>query len=247
MHLTGKTALVTGAGRGIGRACALHLATLGASVAVNYSKSGDEAREIVKEIEAMGGKALAIKANVGSANEVEAMFEETVKALGGLDILVNNAGITKDGMLIRMKEEDWDLVLEINLKGAFLCTKQAAKIMMKQRHGRIINISSVIGVSGNAGQANYAASKAGIIGFSKSIAKELAPRGVLVNIIAPGFIDTDMTGVLSDKIKEGILAQIPLGRYGSPMDIANLAGFLASEQSGYITGQVIHVDGGMIM
>jgi 3-oxoacyl-[acyl-carrier protein] reductase len=247
MNLNGKIALITGASRGIGRACALHFASLGAAVAVNYSTSSAQAEEAVREIVDKGGKALAVKADVSNAAEVEAMFDETINTLGGLDILVNNAGITKDTLLIRMKEEDWDRVLDINLKGAFLCTKQAAKYMMKKRQGRIINISSVIGIAGNSGQANYAASKAGIIGFSKSAAKELASRGILVNIIAPGFIETDMTGVLPEHVKEAILAQIPLGRYGNPMDIAYLAAFLASEQSQYITGQVIHVDGGMIM
>jgi 3-oxoacyl-[acyl-carrier protein] reductase len=247
MNLNGKVVLITGASRGIGRACALHMASLGAAVAVNYSRSSAQAEEIVREIAENGGKALAVKADVSNAAEVDAMFEEVINTLGGLDILVNNAGITKDTLLIRMKEDDWDQVLDTNLKGAFLCTKQAAKYMMKKRQGRIVNISSVIGIVGNSGQANYAASKAGIIGLSKSAAKELASRGILVNIIAPGFIETDMTGVLPEQVKEAILAQIPLGRYGSPMDIAYLAAFLASDQSQYITGQVIHVDGGMIM
>jgi 3-oxoacyl-[acyl-carrier protein] reductase len=247
MNLTGKVALITGASRGIGRACALHLAELGAKVAVNYARSSAQADEVVAQIKEMGGEAIAIQADVSKQADVEAMVEETIKTLGGLDILVNNAGITRDTLLIRMKEEDWDQVLDTNLKSVFLVTKAAAKHMMKKRQGRIINISSVIGVAGNAGQANYAASKAGIIGFSKSIAKELASRNILVNMIAPGFIDTDMTEVLNDQVKEGILSQIPLGRYGKPEDIARLAGFLASEESSYITGQVIHVDGGMIM
>ncbi|MBE3102420.1 MAG: 3-oxoacyl-[acyl-carrier-protein] reductase [Firmicutes bacterium] len=247
MNLSGKVALVTGASRGIGKACALYLAELGVKVAINYSRSSEQADQVVAQIKEMGGEAIAIRADVSKQAEVETMVDETIKSLGGLDILINNAGVTKDTLLIRMKEEDWDQVLDINLKGAFLVTKAAAKYMMKKRQGKIINISSVIGVSGNAGQANYAASKAGIIGFSKSIAKELAPRGILVNIIAPGFIDTDMTDVLNDQVKEAILSQIPLGRYGDPEDIAYLVGFLSSEQSQYITGQVIHVDGGMVM
>ena len=247
MNLSGKVALVTGASRGIGKACALYLAELGAKVAINYSRSSEQADQVVAQIKEMGGEAIAIRADVSKQAEVEIMVDETIKSLGGLDILINNAGVTKDTLLIRMKEEDWDQVLDINLKGAFLVTKAAAKYMMKKRQGKIINISSVIGVSGNAGQANYAASKAGIIGFSKSIAKELAPRGILVNIIAPGFIDTDMTDVLNDQVKEAILSQIPLGRYGDPEDIAYLVGFLSSDQSQYITGQVIHVDGGMVM
>jgi 3-oxoacyl-[acyl-carrier protein] reductase len=247
MNLKGKVALVTGASRGIGRACALYLAELGAKVAVNYARSSAQADQVVAQIREMGGEAVAIRADVSKQADVDAMVEETIQTLGGLDILINNAGITRDTLLIRMKEEDWDQVLDTNLKSVFLVTKAASKYMMKKRQGRIINISSVIGVAGNAGQANYAASKAGIIGFSKSIAKELAARNILVNMIAPGFIDTDMTEVLNDQVKEGILSQIPLNRYGMPEDIAHLAGFLASDESGYITGQVIHVDGGMIM
>jgi 3-oxoacyl-[acyl-carrier protein] reductase len=247
MNLKGKVALVTGASRGIGRACALYLAELGAKVAVNYARSSAQADQVVAQIREMGGEAVAIQADVSKQADVEAMVEETIQTLSGLDILINNAGITRDTLLIRMKEEDWDQVLDTNLKSVFLVTKAASKYMMKKRQGRIINISSVIGVAGNAGQANYAASKAGIIGFSKSIAKELAARNILVNMIAPGFIDTDMTEVLNDQVKEGILSQIPLNRYGKPEDIAHLAGFLASDESGYITGQVIHVDGGMIM
>lgn len=247
MNLQGKTALITGAGRGIGRACAMHLAALGARVIVNYSRSAAQAEAMVAEIQARGGEALAVSADVSDAAQVEQLFNAALKAYARVDILINNAGITKDALLMRMKEEDWDEVLDINLKGAFLCTRQAAKIMMKQRSGRIINISSVIGVSGNAGQANYAASKAGLIGLSKSAAKELAARNILVNTIAPGYIDTDMTDVLSDAVKEAILGQIPLKRTGTPEDVAALAAFLASDAAGYITGQVIHVDGGMIM
>lgn len=247
MNLEGKVALVTGASRGIGRACALHLARLGAKVAVNYARSSTQADEVVARIREMGGEAIAIQADVSNPADVEAMVERTIQELGGLDILINNAGITRDTLLMRMKDEDWDQVLDTNLKSVFLVTKAASRYMMKKRQGRIINISSVIGVAGNAGQANYAASKAGIIGFSKSVAKELASRNILVNVIAPGFIDTEMTEVLNDQVKEGILSQIPLGRYGKPEDVARLAGFLASEESSYITGQVIHVDGGMIM
>jgi len=247
MNLTGKVALVTGASRGIGKACALHLAELGAKVVVNYARSSVQADEVVSRIKEMGGEAIAIQADVTKQSEVESLVKETIKSFGGIDILVNNAGITRDTLLIRMKEDDWDQVIDTNLKSVFLVTKAVAKHMMKKRQGRIINISSVIGVVGNAGQANYAASKAGIIGFSKSIAKELASRNILVNMIAPGFIETDMTEVLSDEIKEGILSNIPLGRFGQTEDIARLAAFLASEENRYITGQVIHVDGGMIM
>lgn len=247
MSLHGKAALITGAGRGIGRACALHLADLGARVVVNYSRSAAQAEAIVAKIREKGGEAIAVQADVSDAVQVERLFNAALEAFERVDILINNAGVTKDSLLMRMKEEDWDQVLNINLKGAFLCTRQAAKLMMKQRSGRIINISSVIGVSGNAGQANYAASKAGLIGLSKSAAKELAPRNVLVNTIAPGYIDTDMTDVLSESVKEAILGQIPLKRTGTPEDVAALAAFLCSDAAGYITGQVIHVDGGMIM
>ena len=247
MKLTGKIALVTGASRGIGRTCALYLAKLGAKVVVNYARSSAQADQVAAQIREMGGEAIAIRADVSEQEDVEAMMEETIKAYGGPDILVNNAGITRDTLLIRMKEEDWDQVIDTNLKGVFLVTKAASRYMMKKRQGRIINISSVIGIAGNAGQANYAASKAGIIGFSKSVARELASRNILVNMIAPGFIDTDMTEGLNDQAKESILSRVPLKRYGKPEDIAHLVGFLASEESSYITGQVIHVDGGMIM
>ena len=247
MNLMGKIALVTGASRGIGRTCALYLAKLGAKVVVNYARSSAQADQVAAQIREMGGEATAIRADVSKQEDVEAMMEETIKIYGGLDILVNNAGITRDALLIRMREEDWDQVIDTNLKGVFLVTRAASKYMMKKRQGRIINISSVIGIAGNAGQANYAASKAGIIGFSKSVARELAPRNILVNMIAPGFIDTDMTEGLNDQAKESILSRVPLKRYGKPEDIAHLVGFLASEESSYITGQVIHVDGGMIM
>lgn len=247
MELKGKTALVTGASRGIGRAIALYLAELGAQVAVNYSSSEQRALEVVEAIKGKGGRAIAIKADVSNPQEVEAMFERVLEEFGDLDILVNNAGITRDGLLIRMKQEDWDAVLDINLKGVYNCSKAAAKIMVRRRKGKIINISSVVGVAGNAGQANYAAAKAGVIGFSKAIARELAPRNIQVNVVAPGFIETDMTTALPETIRQEMLKQIPLGRYGDPMDVAYVVGFLASDKSQYITGQVIHVDGGMIM
>lgn len=247
MNLEGKVALVTGASRGIGRECAMNLARHGAVVAINYSKSSEEAENVVELVKKEGGKAIAIQADVSDPQDAQRLIDETIDKLGGLDILVNNAGITRDTLLIRMKEEDWDQVIDVNLKSVYNCTKAAARYMMKKRQGRIINISSVVGVCGNPGQANYAAAKAGIIGFSKSIAKELAARGILVNVIAPGFIETDMTEVLQDNIKEAIMKNIPLGYFGSPSDVANLALFLASEKSRYITGQVIHVDGGMVM
>ena len=247
MKLAGKFALVTGASRGIGKACALKLAELGADVAVNYSSSKEKAEEVAAQIREMGRQAVAIKADISIQEEAEALVEETIKSLGGLDILVNNAGVARDSLLIRMKEEDWTKVLETNLSSVFFTTKSASKYMMKKRQGRIINMSSVVGVSGNAGQANYAASKAGVIGFSKSIAKELAPRNILVNVIAPGFIETDMTDALTEQQKEGILSVVPLKQYGKPEDVANAVAFLASEESRYLTGQVIHVDGGMNM
>ncbi|HHT66015.1 MAG TPA: 3-oxoacyl-[acyl-carrier-protein] reductase [Clostridiales bacterium] len=247
MDLTGKVALITGASRGIGKACAVKMAELGANIVVNYSSNQVLAEEVVKHICSMGRKAIAIQADVSDQQEVEAMVEETIRILGSLDILINNAGITKDSLLIRMKEQDWNKVLATNLNSVFFTTKAAVRYMMKKRQGRIINISSVVGIAGNAGQASYAASKAGIIGFSKSVAKELAQRNILVNVIAPGFIQTDMTETLSAQQKEIILSAVPLKRYGSPEDVANLAAFLASEECSYLTGQVIHVDGGMNM
>jgi 3-oxoacyl-[acyl-carrier protein] reductase len=205
------------------------------------------AEETADEIKNLGVKVQAVKADVKSSQDIDYLFNQALENFNSIDILVNNAGITRDTLLIRMKEEDWDTVLDINLKGVYLTCKAAAKHMMKKRQGRIINISSVVGITGNPGQANYAASKAGIIGFSKSIAKELAPRGILVNVVAPGFIDTDMTSVLGEKVKDNILSQIPLGRYGSPEDVAKLVTFLASDDNQYITGQVINIDGGMLM
>lgn len=242
-----KTAIVTGGARGIGKAISLKLSGLGANVVVNYSSSPDKAEELVKAIKENGGNAVAIKANVSNLEEVEAMFAKAQEAFGSVDILVNNAGITKDNLLLRMTEKEFDDVIAINLKGTFNCIKTATKIMMKQRLGRIVSISSVVGVMGNAGQANYSASKAGIIGLTKSTAKELASRGITANAIAPGFIKSDMTDVLSDKVKEQISAQIPLGSLGEPEDIANAVAFLVADESRYITGQVICVDGGMIM
>lgn len=245
--IQGKTAVVTGGARGIGKAIVLKLSGLGANVVVNYSSSPDKAEELVKSIKVNGGNAVAIKADVKNLEEVEAMFSQAQEAFGSVDILVNNAGITKDNLIIRMSEKEFDDVIAINLKGTFNCIKTATKIMMKQRSGRIVSISSVIGVVGNAGQANYAASKAGIIGLTKSTAKELASRGITANAIAPGFIKSDMTDVLNDKVKETILTQIPLGLLGEPEDIANTVAFLASDEARYITGQVIGVDGGMVM
>ncbi|AEM73222.1 3-oxoacyl-[acyl-carrier-protein] reductase [Caldicellulosiruptor acetigenus] len=245
--LKDKVALITGASRGIGRAIALKFAQNGANVIINYSSSQSQAEELKEEIEKIGTKAMIIKCDVSNADEVSQMFSQVEKEFGRLDILVNNAGITKDGLILRMNEEDFDKVIAINLKGAFLCARAAAKMMVKQRSGNIINISSVVGIAGNIGQANYAASKAGIIGLTKSLAKELASRNIRVNAIAPGFIKTDMTEVLSDKVKEVMLSSIPLGRFGKADEVANVALFLASNLSSYITGQVIVVDGGMIM
>ena len=247
MLLDGKCALVTGASRGIGRAVALKFASEGAKVALNFAGNEAAANEVRQEIEAAGGQAILVKADVANEAAVQDMVQKTADAFGRIDILVNNAGITRDGLLARMKEEDWDAVLSTNLKGVFLTTKAVAKLMMKQRAGRIVNMASVVGVSGNAGQANYSAAKAGVIGFTKTIARELASRGVTVNAVAPGFIATDMTSVLSDKAKEAALTGIPLGRMGTPEDVAAAVLFLVSDQSSYITGQVLHVDGGMVM
>ena len=247
MKLDGKYALVTGASRGIGREIALELARQGANVAINYSGSEEKAVSVAEEIKAMGREAFVIQADVSNAEAVEQMFKQTIEAFGRLDILVNNAGITRDNLLMRMKESDWDDVININLKGVFLCTKAVSRQMMKQRSGRIINISSIVGVSGNAGQANYVAAKAGVIGLTKTAAKELAPRGITVNAIAPGFITTDMTNELNEETRKMMLSQIPLGRLGDPADIAKAAIFAASDDSGYMTGQTLHIDGGMVM
>ena len=247
MKLEGKKALVTGASRGIGRAIALALAAEGADVVVNYAGSEAAAKAVAAEIEAMGRKALVIQADISANAAATAMIDQAVKEFGRLDILVNNAGITRDGLLMRMKEEDWDAVLTTNLKGVYNCTKAAVKYMMKQKAGHIVSISSVVGLTGNAGQANYAAAKAGVIGFTKAVAKEVAPRGITVNAVAPGFIQTDMTAVLNEKQVEGMLATIPLHKLGDPTDIAKAVLFLASDDAAYITGQTLHVDGGMVM
>ncbi|WP_253206018.1 3-oxoacyl-[acyl-carrier-protein] reductase [Clostridium estertheticum] len=245
--LKGKTAVVTGASRGIGRAIALKLAKHGANVVVNYRNSVDAVQEVVKEIEDLGVKVLAIQADISSYDDVENMIKKSVEEFGSIDILVNNAGITKDGLLMRMKEADFDSVIDINLKGAFNCTRHVAAIMLKQRSGRIINISSVSGITGNAGQVNYSAAKAGIIGMTKSVAREFGGRGVTCNAVAPGYIQTDMTEDLSAKVKDTIMSTIPLKRLGRPEDVANVVAFLATDEAAYITGQVINVDGGMAM
>ncbi|MEH7155618.1 3-oxoacyl-[acyl-carrier-protein] reductase [Neobacillus drentensis] len=247
MNLEGKAALVTGASRGIGREIALELARQGANVAVNFSGSEAKANEVVDEIKALGREAFAVKCDVSNAEEVAAMVKGTIDNFGKLDILVNNAGITKDNLLMRMKEEEWDDVININLKGVFLCTKAVTRQMMKQRVGRIINIASVVGVSGNPGQANYVAAKAGVIGLTKTAAKELASRNITVNAIAPGFITTDMTDKLSEEVKAEMLKQIPLARLGEPKDIAKITAFIASDDSAYMTGQTLHINGGMVM
>ena len=247
MSLQGKCAVVTGGGRGIGRAVCLELARSGAAVLVNYSGSAEAAEETAAECRALGVDAFAYKADVSDAQQAADLIDAAVKRFGRVDILVNNAGITRDGLLMRMSEEDFDAVLDTNLKGAFHCMKAVCRPMMKQRSGRIINISSVVGVRGNAGQANYAASKAGLIGLSKSAAKELASRGITVNCIAPGFIDTAMTAALPEAVKEKLLAEIPMGRFGAAEDVAAAAAFLASDAAAYITGQVLCVDGGMAM
>ncbi|MDE6873875.1 MAG: 3-oxoacyl-[acyl-carrier-protein] reductase [Lachnospiraceae bacterium] len=245
--LEGKVALVTGASRGIGREIARSLARYGAAVVVNYNGSKERADEVVTEITGNGGRAVAVQANVASAGEIAKLFEEAVSAFGKIDILVNNAGITKDNLILKMSEEEFDAVLDTNLKGAFLCMKHAAKLMLKQRGGRIVNISSISGIIGNAGQANYCAAKAGLVGLTKSLARELGSRGITVNAVAPGFIETDMTEKLPDQVKEGMLAQIPLKRAGSVQDIAEAVAFLASDHASYITGQTLQVNGGMDM
>ena len=243
--LENKIAQVTGAGRGIGRAIAIAFAEEGAEVIINYNGSEERAKEVKQTIEENGGKASIYKCNVSDFAACEAMIKDIVKEYGHLDILVNNAGITKDGLIMKMKEEDFDSVLNVNLKGTFNTIRHSARQMLKQRSGKIINISSVSGILGNVGQANYAASKAGVIGLTKTMARELGSRGITVNAIAPGFVETEMTGVLSEEIRENAGKQIILGRFGKPEDIANTAVFLASDKADYITGQVISVDGGM--
>ncbi len=243
-----KVALVTGASSGIGKAIALALAKEGAIIAVNYYPGNSaDADQVVKYIQDMGSKAFAVAADISKGTDVNEMVSKVTDEFGKIDILVNNAGITRDNLLMRMKEEDWDAVLNTNLKGSFLCTKAVIRPMMKQRAGRIINIASVVGVTGNAGQANYSAAKAGLIGLTKSTAKELASRGITVNAVAPGFISTSMTDVLSDEVKESLLGVIPMGKLGLPEDIANAVVFLASDNAQYITGQTLNVNGGMMM
>lgn len=245
--LEGKTALVTGASRGIGRAIAIELAQAGADVAVNYAGSEQAAEEVVQQIESMGRRAFKVKADVASSAQVEEMVKQVLERFEKLDILVNNAGITRDNLIMRMKEEEFDQVMNTNLKGVFNCIKAVTRPMMKQRSGKIINISSVVATLGNAGQANYVAAKAGVIGLTKSAAKELASRNIYVNAVAPGFIETDMTDKLPQEMREQLLSQIPLARLGQPEQIAKVVRFLASEESSYMTGQTLHVDGGMYM
>jgi 3-oxoacyl-[acyl-carrier protein] reductase len=247
IRLDERVALVTGGSRGIGRAIALSLATTGATVIVNYRGNQAAADETVASIEAAGGKAVAIQADVANGEDVERLFKEVSERFGRIDILVNNAGITRDTLMLRMKDDDWDAVMDTNLRGLFLCTRAALRPMTRARWGRIINITSVVGLMGNAGQANYAAAKAGIIGFSKSVAREIGSRSITVNAVAPGFIDTELTAVLGPDTREALIKQIPLGRLGTPEDVASLVTFLASEQAAYITGQTFNTDGGMVM
>jgi len=247
LRLDNKTAIITGGSRGIGKEVALHLASLGADIAISYNSNADAANKVIEEIRSMGRKAIAMKADVGKKEQVEEFVGEVLEQYGNIDILVNNAGITRDNLLLRMKEEEWDEVLNTNLKGVFLMTKRVLRKMIKNKRGKIINITSIVGVIGNAGQANYSASKAGLIGFTKSVAKEVAVRGIQVNAIAPGFIETEMTDVLPENIKDELINAIPSRKLGKPEDIAYLVGYLSSELSNYITGQIIHVDGGMYM
>ncbi|MDK0916492.1 3-oxoacyl-[acyl-carrier-protein] reductase [Clostridium perfringens] len=245
--LKDKVAIVTGGTRGIGRAIALKLADQGANIVINYRNSDKEAEELKAILEEKGVKVLTVKCDISNFEDSKNLMDKCKEVFGKIDILVNNAGITKDTLIMRMKEEDFDNVIDVNLKGTFNCAKHASAIMLKQRFGKIINMTSVVGIAGNAGQVNYAASKAGVIGLTKSLAKELGSRGITVNAVAPGFINTDMTASLSEKVKEEASKNIPLKRLGDPEDVANLVGFLASDASNYITGQVINVDGGMVM
>lgn len=245
--LKGKNVIVTGATRGIGKEIALTLAQNGANIAINYRNYNDEIVELINALKEFGADVLAIKCDVSKSNEVENFVSEIKNHFSSIDILVNNAGITKDGLILRMKDQDFDDVLNVNLKGTFNTTKFVSQVMFKQKHGKIVNISSVVGLIGNAGQSNYSASKAGVIGFSKSVAKELASRNININVVAPGYIDTDMTKSLPDRVKEEILKNIPMKKIGNPKEVANLVLFLSSNLSDYITGQVINVDGGMVM
>ncbi|MDH4099105.1 MAG: 3-oxoacyl-[acyl-carrier-protein] reductase [Nitrospirota bacterium] len=246
MNLEGKVALVTGAAQGIGKSIALALAKQGATVVIS-DVNLEKADAVAGEIRGTGRKALAVACNVGSADEVNALFDRVVQEYGQVDVVVNNAGITRDGLLMRLKDEEWDQVININLKGVFLCCRAAIKLMAKKRSGRVINIASIVGAMGNAGQINYSASKAGVIGMTKTIAKEYAGRNITCNAVAPGFIDTAMTQALPEDVKNLMLSQIPLSRFGSADDVANAVLFLASDEAGYITGQVLHVNGGMYM
>lgn len=247
MNVAGKTAVVTGGSRGIGRAICLELAGQGANIVLCYAGNESSAAETTAACEQLGVKALALRCNVADAGEVKAMMDTALAEFGRIDILVNNAGITRDGLLMMMKEEDFDAVLDTNLKGVFLCMKAVTRTMMKQRYGRIVNLSSVVGLRGNAGQVNYAASKAGVIGMTKSAAKELASRGITVNAVAPGFIDTDMTASLPENARTALLSSIPVGRLGAAEEVAKAVAFLASDDAAYVTGQVLAIDGGMSM
>lgn len=247
LDLTGKTAIITGAGRGIGRDIARKLSSMGANIVINDIAASTDADDAAREINETGGNAICLKGDVRNYEEVEKIIQNTIDKFGTIDILVNNAGITKDGLMMRMSEQDWDDVLDINLKGAFHTIKAASRPMMKQRSGTIVNVASIVGVMGNPGQANYVASKAGLIGLTKTTAKELASRGITCNAVAPGFIRSAMTDKLTDAVKEEYFKSIPLGRFGETEDVANVIAFLASDLAKYVTGQVIHIDGGLVM